>query len=89
MAKTKPEDGDFEIQDGLIESAVIAVRRERRAPGQNDALHAGKRRDVIVRLTDFRQHALPANLGRDQVRVLAAKVDDCDTVVERHRRSQK
>ena len=74
MSEAEAQDRDIEIEDAGVEPALVA-RRQRRTARQNDALDAVERGDGIFRLANFGQHALPPDFRRDQMRVLATKIN--------------
>ena len=85
VAEAEAEDGDVEVVDRLGVARVLAERREARAAREDDPPVAREHLDRIVGLADLRQDAQAPHLGRDQVRVLPAEIDDGNRVVMGHR----
>lgn len=67
--KTGGEDGRINVRTALLEHA-------RRAAGDNDALSAPKRRRRYIAVRHIRVDAQFADPAGDQMRVLAARVQD-------------
>ena len=81
VAEAEAEDRRLEVVDVLRVGRVLAERGERRTAREDDALVRRERLDRIVGLADLGPHAQAAHLRGDEVRVLAAEIDDGHRVV--------
>ncbi len=86
VAEAEAQHRDGQVVDRLRVFGVLAMRRQAGAAGQDEPLVAGEPVDRILRLADLGVHAEAADLGGDEVGVLAAEVDHADGVVLVHRR---
>ena len=82
VAEAEAEDGHVEVEDAGVEAALVSGG-QRRAAGQDDAFDAGEGVDRILGLADLGEHALAADLGRNEVRVLTTEINDGYTVMHR------
>ncbi len=81
VAEAEAEDGHVEVVDRVVVAGILAEGRQRGAAGEDDAAVGREALERVVGLEDLGQHAEPPDLGRDQMGVLAAEIDDGDLVV--------
>ncbi len=81
VAEAEADDGDVQVVDPLGVILVLTVGGEGWAPRDDDSLVTVERLDGVFRLADLGQHAKATDLGRDEVGVLSAEIDDGDGVV--------
>jgi hypothetical protein len=82
MAEAEAEDGHIEIEDARVEAALV-TGGERWTARENHAFDAVEGRDGIFGLADFGQHALTPDFRGDEMRVLAAEINNCDAIMHR------
>ena len=81
VPEAEPQNGHIQIVNLFGVGRVFPKRGEGGAPGKDDAFVPAKIFNGIFGLANFSQNPAAANLGGDEVGVLAAKIDNCDGIV--------
>ncbi len=81
VTEAQAEHRGLEVEEAGVEACVVAVGGEGGAAGDHDAFAGAVGGNGVFGLPDFGEHVHATDLVRDEVRVLAAKVDHGDSIV--------
>ena len=86
LAVADAEHGNAGVEDFLRRAGAADVDRRMRTAGQNNSCRLGALEALFSRLEghDFRVHSSLADAARDELRDLAAEIDDEDRAVRRN-----